>query len=52
MRMNEKVKLEDIINLDRNLELNGELIVFAWRTAEFYTGSFSINLSEGSKCFA
>jgi len=37
-RMNEKVKLDDIINLDKKLELDGELIVFAWRTAEFYMG--------------
>ncbi len=37
-RMNDKVKLDDIINLDKKLELNGELIVFAWRTAEFYMG--------------
>lgn len=37
-RINEKVKLDDIINLDKQLELDGELIVFAWRTAEFYMG--------------
>jgi len=37
-RMNDKVKLDDIINLDKKLELDGELIVFAWRTAEFYMG--------------
>jgi len=38
-RMNEKVKLMDIVNLDKNLDLNGELVLFSWRTAELYLGT-------------
>ncbi len=38
-RMNEKVKLIDIVNLDKNLDLNGELVLFSWRTAELYLGT-------------
>ena len=34
----DKVRLNDIIHLDNVLELNGELVVFAWRTAELYIG--------------
>lgn len=33
-----KIKLDDLINLDNALELNGELVIFAWRTAELYLG--------------
>lgn len=41
-RMNERVKLLDILSLDKTLELNGELLVFAWRTAELYLGTSQI----------
>jgi transcriptional regulator with XRE-family HTH domain len=41
-RMNEKVKLMDIVNLDKNLELNGELVLFSWRAAELYMGTSKI----------
>ena len=34
----DKVRLNDLINLDNAFELNGELVVFAWRTAELYLG--------------
>ncbi len=34
----DRVKLDDIIRLDNALGLDGELVVFAWRTAELYLG--------------
>ena len=36
----DRVKLNDIIHLDNTLGLNGELVVFAWRTAELYLGIY------------
>jgi transcriptional regulator with XRE-family HTH domain len=41
-RITDKVKFLDIINLDKSLELNGELILFSWRAAEFYMGTTKI----------
>lgn len=35
-----KTKLDDLINLDNALQLNGQLIAFAWRTAESYLGIY------------
>jgi len=39
-KMGSRVKLNDLIKIDNALELNGELIVFAWRTAELYLGLY------------
>jgi len=36
----DKVKFDDLINLDNALGLNGEFVVFAWRTAELYLGVY------------
>jgi DNA-binding Xre family transcriptional regulator len=34
----EKIKLEDILKLDVALDLQGELLDFAWEVAKFYAG--------------
>jgi transcriptional regulator with XRE-family HTH domain len=34
----DRIKIEDLIRLDSALELNGELVIFAWRSAELYLG--------------
>jgi transcriptional regulator with XRE-family HTH domain len=41
-RITDKVKFMDIINLDKSLELRGELILFSWRAAELYMGTTKI----------
>ena len=41
-RITDKVKFMDIINLDKSLGLNGELILFSWRAAELYRGTTKI----------
>lgn len=41
-RITDKVKFMDIINLDKSLELKGELILFSWRAAELYMGTTRI----------
>lgn len=45
----DKVKLNDLINLDNAFELNGELVVFAWRTAELYLGIHRIKTEQSQK---
>jgi transcriptional regulator with XRE-family HTH domain len=42
----DKIKIEDLIHLDNALELNGELVVFAWRTAELYLGIHRIKTGQ------
>jgi transcriptional regulator with XRE-family HTH domain len=46
-----RVKLVDLIELDRALSLDGELLAVAWRVAELYTGVQSIKsgLQRGSE---
>jgi len=34
----DRTKVVDLLNLDKAFGLNGELLAFAWRTAELYTG--------------
>jgi transcriptional regulator with XRE-family HTH domain len=36
--LGDRTKVVDLLNLDKALGLNGELLAFAWRTAELYTG--------------
>jgi transcriptional regulator with XRE-family HTH domain len=45
----DKIKLGELINLDNSLELDGELIVFAWRTAELYLGVHRIKTETEQK---
>ncbi len=40
--MSDRVKVADLINLDKALGLDGELLAFAWRAAELYTGVMRI----------
>lgn len=42
----DRVKLNDLIKLDNALGLNGELVVFAWRTAELYLGVHRIKTGQ------
>ena len=48
-KTSDKVKLNDLIHLDNSLELDGELIVFAWRTAELYLGVHRIKTETEQK---
>jgi len=45
----DKIKLNELISLDNSLELDGELIVFAWRTAELYLGVHRIKTETEQK---
>lgn len=38
--MSERIRLVDVIRIDRALDLKGELIAFAWRVGELYVGVF------------
>jgi len=42
----DKVKIDDLVRLDNALGLNGELVVFAWRTAELYLGVHRIKTGQ------
>jgi transcriptional regulator with XRE-family HTH domain len=45
----DRVRLNDIIHLDNALGLDGELVVFAWRTAELYLGIHRIKTETTNK---
>ena len=45
-KMGSRVKLNDLIKIDNALRLDGELIVFAWRTAELYLGIYPKSISD------
>jgi hypothetical protein len=45
----DRVRLNDIIHLDNALGLDGELVVFAWRTAELYLGIHRIKTEQSQK---
>lgn len=47
----DRVRLNDIIHLDNALGLKGELVVFAWRTAELYLGVHRIKTETESKIY-
>jgi len=39
-RTAEKLILNDLVRLDQSLNLGGDLVAFAWRATEIYTGTF------------
>jgi transcriptional regulator with XRE-family HTH domain len=45
----DRVKLNDIIHLDNALGLDGELVIFAWRTAELYLGIHRVKTGQSQK---
>ena len=47
----EKLIFGNLVRLDQALNLGGDLIVFAWRATEIYTGAFRIKSSRDKKLY-
>jgi transcriptional regulator with XRE-family HTH domain len=50
-RTAEKLIFDKLVELDQSLNLGGNLIVFAWRATEIYTGAFRIKSSRDKKLY-
>jgi hypothetical protein len=50
-RTAEKLIFDKLVELDQSLNLGGNLIVFAWRATEIYTGALRIKSSRDKKLY-
>jgi transcriptional regulator with XRE-family HTH domain len=51
-RTAEKLIFDDLVKLDQALSLGGDLIAFAWRATEIYTGAFRVKGTSDKKLHA